>query len=134
MEDCTLVHAPKVNKRNNHQWTSIEEKILIDGVLELMDQGWKVENGFKQGFNQQLQQWMAKKIPGCRILGEPHIKNKLRTLKTQYKEFAQMRAASGFGWNDKTSMVVCDDEVWKSWVQVIFWCSYSEDCFPYKLY
>ncbi|CAH9099050.1 unnamed protein product [Cuscuta epithymum] len=117
MEDCTITPPSSKVKRNNHQWSPHEDKILIEGCLELINQGWKAENGFKTGFYQQLQKWMATKIPGCHILGDPNIKNRLRHLKTQYKEFSMMRGASGFGWNEETKMVNCDDEVWASWIK-----------------
>ncbi|CAH9072184.1 unnamed protein product [Cuscuta epithymum] len=117
MEECTVISSTKVSKRSNHQWSPHEDIILIDGCLEFINQGWKAENGFKTGFYQQLQKWMSAKIPGCHITGDPHIKNRLRHLKMQYKEFSMMRDASGFGWNEERKMVTCDDEVWTSWIK-----------------
>ena len=42
---------------------------------------------------------MAEKIPNCGIKGDPHIKSRMKTLKTQYKEMTNLlgHAGSGFG-------------------------------------
>ncbi|KAH7666093.1 Homeobox-like domain-containing protein [Dioscorea alata] len=50
MENLTSQASVKTNKRNNHQWTPAEDKILIECCLELVNQGWRADNGFKTGY------------------------------------------------------------------------------------
>ncbi|XP_039146763.1 uncharacterized protein LOC120284001 [Dioscorea cayenensis subsp. rotundata] len=111
MENLTSQASVKTNKRNNHQWTPVEDKILIECCLEFVNQGWRVDNGFKTGYLSQLQKWMAKKTPNYKIMGDPHIKSGMRTLKSQFRELKEMRRQSGFGWDDANKCVTCEDDV-----------------------
>ncbi|XP_039140395.1 uncharacterized protein LOC120277602 [Dioscorea cayenensis subsp. rotundata] len=60
---------------------------------------------------------MAEKIPNCKIMGYPHIKSRMRTLKSQFRELKEMRSQSGFGWDDANKCVTCEDDVWYSWLK-----------------
>ncbi|KAH7665638.1 Myb/SANT-like domain-containing protein [Dioscorea alata] len=117
MENLTSQASVKTNKRNNHQWTPSEDKILIECCLELVNQGWRADNGFKIGYLSQLQKWMVEKIPNCKIMGDPHIKSRMRILKSQFRELKEMRSQSGFGWDEANKCVTCEDDVWYSWLK-----------------
>ena len=110
-------------KRSTHQWTVEEDAILIDCCMDLVNHGgWSKDNGtFKSGYLTQLEKSMAEKIPNCAIKGNPHINSRMRTLKSQYREVAEMlsSAASGFGWDDDKKCITCDLDVWVGWVKVL---------------
>ncbi|XVF70030.1 hypothetical protein PTKIN_Ptkin11bG0128500 [Pterospermum kingtungense] len=119
MEVALSQRLGKASKRSTHQWTASEDAVLVQCLLELVNQGWSKDNGFKSGYLQQLEKWMASKIPNCQIKVDPHIKSRMKTLKTQYREMADMlgHAASGFGWNDVNKCVTCDLDVWTEWLK-----------------
>lgn len=50
-------------------WKQTEEQCLLDALKELVAEGWKCDNGFKNGFLNALEQAMAKKFPGCDLKG-----------------------------------------------------------------
>ncbi|EOY16509.1 Uncharacterized protein TCM_035306 [Theobroma cacao] len=80
----------------------------------------KANNGtFKLGYLQQLEKWMAEKITNCQIRGIPHIQFRMRLLKSQYREVAEMlgHSASGFRWTDVNKCVTCKTNIWNGWVK-----------------
>ncbi|KAH7691695.1 Myb/SANT-like domain-containing protein [Dioscorea alata] len=117
MENLTSQENVKMNKRNNHQWTPTEDKILIECCLELVNQGWRANNGFKPGYLSQLQKWMAEKIPNCKIMGNPHMNSRMRTFKAQFRELKEIRSQSRFGWDKVNKCITCEDYVWYSWLK-----------------
>ncbi|WRX07824.1 Myb/SANT-like domain - like 1 [Theobroma cacao] len=116
MEVASSQGLGRTSKRSTHQWTPIENGVLIDCCIDLVNEGsWGRDNGtFKPGYLQQLEQWMKERIPNCNIKAIPHIYSRMRLLKTQYREIAEMisHSASGFGWDDVKKCVTCDDDVW----------------------
>ncbi|KAH7653464.1 hypothetical protein IHE45_19G081600 [Dioscorea alata] len=83
MDNLTSPTSAMTNKRNNHQWSPAEYKVLVE------------YNGFKIGYLTQLQKWMAENIPSCKIMGDPHIKSRMRTFKAQFRELKEMRGHLG---------------------------------------
>ena len=120
MDGLSSQRSRKASKRSTRQWTSTEDAILVNCLLELVNQGCSKDNGFRASYLQQLEKWMAEKIPNCGIKGDPHIKSRMKTLKTQYREVADMlgHASSGFGWDDVNKCVTCELDVWNGWVKV----------------
>ncbi|OMO89538.1 hypothetical protein COLO4_19702 [Corchorus olitorius] len=114
MGDVSTPSKLKNNKRSNHQWTPSQDIILVECCLELVNQGWKAENEFRGGFYIQVEKLMSKRISGCNIKGDPHIKSRIKTLKTQYRELRLLRSQGfGFGWDDINKCITCeDDTVW----------------------
>ena len=47
-----------------------------------------------------------------------HLKNRLKTLKSNFGEVKDLFNASGWGWDEDTSMFENEDEVWKESTQV----------------
>lgn len=78
-------------------WKQTEEQCLLHALKELVAEGWKCDNGFKNGFLNALEQAMAKKFPGCDLKGEPHIHSKVHVWKKQYSSLSTMFSRSGFG-------------------------------------
>lgn len=60
-----------------------------------MNQNWRTNNGFKIGYLTQLQRSMVEKIPNYKIIGDPHIKYRMMTLKAQFRQIKEMRSQSG---------------------------------------
>ncbi|KAL8513626.1 hypothetical protein ACS0TY_012927 [Phlomoides rotata] len=62
--------------RARRSWTKPEEDALIHCLLD-MAEGWKADNGFKAGFQRELEKGMKKLLPGTNISATPHINSKI---------------------------------------------------------
>ncbi|XP_061369959.1 uncharacterized protein LOC133312729 [Gastrolobium bilobum] len=107
------------SKRINHTWTSEEDRVLVDC---LVDSGlaWKGENGFRPGFPNHLEKLMHAKIPGCTLKGTPHITSRIKLLKKHYNAIAEMmgpNGGSGFGWNDRDKMIDVEKQIYMDWIK-----------------
>ncbi|KAL8456422.1 hypothetical protein ACS0TY_034579 [Phlomoides rotata] len=86
--------------RGRRSWMKFEEDVLINCLTDVVNDGWKAENGFRAGFQRELEKMMRKKLPGTDIVANPHINSKIH---------------SGIGWNSTASMIEIEDEsVWES--------------------
>ncbi|KAL8505907.1 hypothetical protein ACS0TY_016944 [Phlomoides rotata] len=113
------VVAPNVDKgksvRARRSWTKFEEDALIHCLCDIVNDGWKAKNGFKAGFQRELEKKMRKMLPGTDIVAHPHINSKIHVWKKEYGALFDLLSKSGIGWNSTTSMIeVLDEEVWDS--------------------
>ncbi|KAL8463400.1 hypothetical protein ACS0TY_034163 [Phlomoides rotata] len=49
--------------RARRSWTKPEEDALIHCLLDIVAEGWKADNGFKAGFQRELEKGMKKLLP-----------------------------------------------------------------------
>ncbi|KAL8463272.1 hypothetical protein ACS0TY_034062 [Phlomoides rotata] len=70
--------------RGRRSWTKIEEDTLVQCLTTIVNDGWKAENGFKAGFQRELEKLMRKLLPGTDILATPHINYKIHVWKKEY--------------------------------------------------
>ncbi|KAL8513950.1 hypothetical protein ACS0TY_013169 [Phlomoides rotata] len=99
--------------RGRRSWTRVEEDALINCLTDIVNDGWKATNGFKAGFQRQLEKGMRKRLPGTDIVVNPHINSKIQVWKKEYSTLSDILSKSGIGWNSTTSMIeVEDDGVW----------------------
>ncbi|KAL8555077.1 hypothetical protein ACS0TY_003032 [Phlomoides rotata] len=77
---------PKKNKstRAIRSWIRIEEDALIHCLLDIVSDGWKADNGFKAGFQREMEKGMRKLLPGTDIVVTPHINSKIHVWKKDY--------------------------------------------------
>ncbi|KAL8476289.1 hypothetical protein ACS0TY_028819 [Phlomoides rotata] len=80
--------GPKVDKgktvRARRSWSKFEEDALIHCLTDIVNDGWKAENGFKAGFQRELEKKMQKMLPGTDIVTHPHINSKIHEWKKEY--------------------------------------------------
>jgi len=70
---------------NKHFWSKVEDAISVDSLLELSQSPlWKTNCGFKNGYLQKLKAILEEKLPGCGLKGNPHIRSRVKTLKTKW--------------------------------------------------
>ncbi|KAL8524692.1 hypothetical protein ACS0TY_014335 [Phlomoides rotata] len=108
------VERAKVS-RGRRSWSKIEEDALIMCLTNVVLEGWKSENGFKAGFQRELEKGMRKIIPSTDIVANPHINSKIHVWKKEYGALSDLFSKSRIGWNSTTSMLEIEDEgVWES--------------------
>ncbi|KAL8456950.1 hypothetical protein ACS0TY_034975 [Phlomoides rotata] len=107
--------------RGRRLWSKVEEDALIKCLFDIINDGWKAENGFKVGFQRELKKGMHKLLPGTDIVANPHINSKIHVWK-EYSTLSDLFSKSGIGWNSTTSMIEVDDEwVWdasRRWLEI----------------
>ncbi|KAL8548816.1 hypothetical protein ACS0TY_007906 [Phlomoides rotata] len=108
--------------RGRRSWSKIEEDALILCLTNVVLEGWKSENGFKAGFQRELEKDMRKIIPATDIVANPHINSKIHVWKKEYGALSDLLSKSGICWNSTTSMLEVEDEgVWESckrWIEI----------------
>ncbi|KAL8540097.1 hypothetical protein ACS0TY_001618 [Phlomoides rotata] len=99
-------------------WSKIEEDALMVSLNNAVLEGWKSDNGFKAGFQRELEKGMKKIIPCTDLVATPHINSKIHVLKKEYGALSDLLSKSGIGWNSTTSMLEIEDEgVWESCIR-----------------
>ncbi|KAL8484143.1 hypothetical protein ACS0TY_026732 [Phlomoides rotata] len=99
--------------RGRRSWTKVEEDALIQCLTDIVTEGWKTENGFRAGFQRELEKGIRKLLPGTDIVATPHINSKMHVWKREYGALSDLLSKSGIGWNSTTSMIEVEDEaVW----------------------
>ena len=88
----------------------------------------KAEWNFKHGHLQALEKKLHEKLSNCDKLARPHIKSRLRTLKTNLQTIHEMltgQYCSGFGWDPDTKTVTVDKMLWDKYLTVIKYLIYT---------
>ncbi|KAL8492843.1 hypothetical protein ACS0TY_024151 [Phlomoides rotata] len=108
--------------RGRRSWSKTEEDALILCLTNVVLEGWKSENGFKAGFQRELEKGIRKIIPATDIVANLHINSKIHIWKKEYGALSDLLSKSGIGWNSTTSMLEVEDEgVWESckrWIEI----------------
>ncbi|KAL8496199.1 hypothetical protein ACS0TY_020057 [Phlomoides rotata] len=100
--------------RCRRSWTRFEEDALIHCLTDVVNDEWKAENGFRAGFQRELERGMRARLPGTDKLANPHINSKIHVWKKEYGTLSDLLSKSGIGWNSTTSMIEVEDEsVWE---------------------
>ncbi|CAA0808337.1 Unknown protein, partial [Striga hermonthica] len=98
-------------------WSPAEEHALIDILKDIVNEGWRADNGFRQGYNFEIERRLKLKFPNCTIRADPHISSKIHVWRKNYVSVALIKGNSGFGWNEITKTFSCEDHVWIAWLK-----------------
>ncbi|KAL8518517.1 hypothetical protein ACS0TY_009764 [Phlomoides rotata] len=104
--------------RARRSWTRIEEDALIRYLLDIVSDGWKADNGFKAGFQRELEKGMRKLLPKTDIVATPHINSKIHVWKKEYAVLSDLLSKSGIGWNSSTNTLDIVDEAVCQWTDI----------------
>ena len=106
--------------RNKRFWKKEEEEALINCLLDMStDQQWKGEGGFKNGYLNHLELMLSNKFPGCGLKAFRHIESKVKWFKDKYAVICEMvNRTSGFQWDDRTKMIVCERQAYDDFCKV----------------
>ncbi|EOY03040.1 Uncharacterized protein TCM_017450 [Theobroma cacao] len=88
MEVASSQGLGRTSKKSTHQWTPIEDGVLIDCCIDLVNE------------------------VGVEIMGHSSLKTQYREIAEMISH-----SDSGFGWDDVKKCVTCDDDVWIGWVK-----------------
>ncbi|KAL8463401.1 hypothetical protein ACS0TY_034164 [Phlomoides rotata] len=83
--------------RGRRSWTRAEEDALIQCLTMIVNEGWKADNGFKAGFQRELEKGMKRLLPGTDICATPHINSKIHVWKKEYGTLSDLLSKSGIG-------------------------------------
>ncbi|CAN6718760.1 unnamed protein product [Malus baccata var. baccata] len=108
---CFICKARKGQQK--HYWTTIEETILVELLLELhSDPTWRANTSFKNGYLEKIEAMMEAKLPGCGLKVFPYIQPRIKTLKAKYFVVTELLALSEFERNKEKMMFVCEKSVY----------------------
>ncbi|KAL8556682.1 hypothetical protein ACS0TY_004217 [Phlomoides rotata] len=83
------------NVRSRRSWSKIEEEALVLCLIEIVNNGWKSDNGFRAGFQRELEKGMRALMPGTDLLDIPHINSKIHQWKKDYGSLFDALPKSG---------------------------------------
>lgn len=121
MEDSQIASEGmkgKKNEKGRRIWSTKEEEALLSALKDLVNKGWKSENGFRNGYLIVLEDSMKNVFPGTDIRGTPHINSKIHVWKKNYGSLFTMLSTSGIGWNDTDKMIDAPDDDWTTLLKV----------------
>ncbi|CAA0822889.1 Unknown protein, partial [Striga hermonthica] len=97
-------------------WSPAEEQSLIDILKDMVNEEWRAENSFRQGYIFEIERRLKLKFPNCTIRADPYISSKIHVWRKNYVS-ALIKRTSGFGWNELTKTFSCDDPVRIAWLK-----------------
>ncbi|KAH7663431.1 Myb/SANT-like domain-containing protein [Dioscorea alata] len=103
-------------KKKQVRWSDDIDQAFIDTLLEVVLAGpRRTENGFK---SDECTKVVNKVLEYCQVVvGVAHVRARLKTFKTEYKEITELLKTSGFGL-DENGRVTADPLVWEKHLQV----------------
>ncbi|KAL8477791.1 hypothetical protein ACS0TY_029912 [Phlomoides rotata] len=103
------------NVRRRRSGSKLEEDALVICLIEIVNNGWKSDNGFRARFQRELEKGMRALIPGTDLLATPHINYKIHQWKKDYGYLFDVLSKIGVGWNCTThTLDVIDEGVWEA--------------------
>ena len=104
--------------QNKHFWTVDEDKALIDSLVELSTNPyWRVENGFRNGYQNQLERMGKEKIPQTILKAVPNIESRVKLFRNKTTAIADILQISGFVWNHERCTIECDKSAYDEYVK-----------------
>lgn len=99
---CRFIYRMNTRRwHNKRNWTVDEDRVLIESLQKVgVDTNWKNEKGWRDGYLVRVEELMAAKLPMAGIKVNPLIESRWKYLKRKYNYVANMRASSGFGWDE----------------------------------
>ncbi|XP_059639296.1 uncharacterized protein At2g29880-like [Cornus florida] len=102
-------------------WTDEEDMKLIKALLDLHNTGlYNADRGFKPGHVTAVEKILAVTLPHSYLKADPHIKSRMKTLKTHFDAVHDMLHGpntSGFGYDNLNHCVVAEKYVWDAYLQ-----------------
>ena len=92
-------------------WNTREEEVLASSLLELTERGWKLDNGFRTGYLQRIEDDLRKEFPNTDLKGTPLVVSKITAWKTNFNSLWNKLSRTGVGFNpDGNHKIDCSDK------------------------
>ncbi|KAH7691721.1 Myb/SANT-like domain-containing protein [Dioscorea alata] len=116
VEKITPTSSQLEIKKRQVRWSDDMDQALIDTLLEMVLASPRTtENGFK---SDECTKVVNKVLERCQVVvGVSHVRARLKTFKTEYKEISELLKTSGFRL-DENGRVTTDPLVWEKHLQV----------------
>ncbi|XP_077222507.1 HSP20-like chaperones superfamily protein isoform X2 [Tasmannia lanceolata] len=110
-EDMDSSQQPKVK---NPQWTKEMDTTLVHALLYQAAEGNRIPNGFKDI----AYTYAQRKVNGCcRLqLTQMQIRNRVKTMKANYRLLTKLLNTSGFGWDNEAKKIAVTAEVGNAYI------------------
>ncbi|KAL1534924.1 hypothetical protein AAHA92_31039 [Salvia divinorum] len=100
-------------------WSDREERMLLVALKDLVNHGWKSDNGFRSGYLTRVDKAIRREFADTDLKIQPHIQSKINTWKRCYHSLAFILGRSGVGFNSRGDFKIdCDDDQWSQIVKV----------------
>ncbi|KAH7672521.1 Myb/SANT-like domain-containing protein [Dioscorea alata] len=110
------VRSPTKRTSGNKRWTSTESRFFIRFMASQVEQGFKVDKGFKpQAFHAAIK---AIKQEFGIIVTESNVSNHLRTIKKRWARIKKLKELSGMGWDDGLKMIIMGETEYKDYIKI----------------
>ncbi|KAK9725386.1 hypothetical protein RND81_05G140300 [Saponaria officinalis] len=94
------------------RWTVRMDKVFLDSLMNEVACGNRVDGQFTSHAYDNIIKECTEKLN--HPFTKDHLKNRLKTIKSNFNEVFDLFGASGWGWNEDTEMFDNEEEVWES--------------------
>ncbi|XP_077222194.1 uncharacterized protein LOC143856038 [Tasmannia lanceolata] len=101
-------------RKKNH-WGEDEDRLLVTSLAHQVAEGNKIANGFKKLALNAVAQDLTIRIG--RDITKDHVRNRMKTMKTNYRIVHTILSRSGFGWDTIQCKISVEDEVKNDYLQ-----------------
>lgn len=111
-----------VRGKESLQWTPSMDALFIEAMLYEENQGNRCDGTFTSASYVNMLDFLKGKLEIPNLKKE-HLKNRLRTLKENFRECYDLfhnKSSLGFTWNPTTKLWTAEVEVWKTFLEVIY--------------
>ncbi|XP_074365694.1 uncharacterized protein LOC141706765 [Apium graveolens] len=108
-----------VRGKENLQWTPSMDALFIEAMLYEEKHGNRCDGTFTSASYMNMLDFLKGKLEIPNLKKE-HLKNRLRTLKENFRECYDLfhnKSSLGFTWNPATKLWTAEEEVWKTFVE-----------------
>lgn len=103
--------------KKNLTWDDDMDDMLIDSLIDQMHKGQKISGSFTRNAYATVACLITQKF-GMSCHSE-NVKNRMKTLKSNFSEAKDILNSSGFGFNQSTQRIEATTSVWETYIKVI---------------
>ncbi|XP_021722720.1 uncharacterized protein LOC110690195 [Chenopodium quinoa] len=100
------------------RWTLHMDKVFLDALIAKDINGNRVDGQFISKAYENVVKECTEKLN--HPFTKEHLKNRLKTIKSNFNDVYDLFNASGWGWNEETELFENVDEVWDNLIEVLF--------------
>ncbi|KAK5826014.1 hypothetical protein PVK06_020918 [Gossypium arboreum] len=110
------------SRGTKRKWLPKEDDALVACMVDLHNVGiFNADTGFKVGYLNELEKMIEKVLSNAKLKAKPNLESRIRTLKRDWSIVYDMLSGknnSSFGWDKHRQLVVAEDAVWNSYINV----------------